>query len=272
MAISIEELVADIEKRMIALGYEDFEELYNQDHDDKSLKLLKRRLMDEAKLARENKKERTRLTKSLREVIVKLSKIYKKDLYIYNGIYVVPGKISEESLKGKFLVSIKTEYIEPIKSILFKKESNEVIFIRDISDFKTIIDDNIEDKDVILSRAKEAGIIDEFDEEKTNSFMDKLKDELESINTDRDEFIPLDIDISNNPDILSLKRIFHIKYKDFPDIEGNIQLFPFFTEKETPYIEFMSDEFNNNGNIKLYYARFHVDYTYFDIYFKIYYF
>ena len=57
MAISIEELVADIEKRMTVLGYENFDELYNQDHDDKSLKLLKRRLMDEAKLARENKKE-----------------------------------------------------------------------------------------------------------------------------------------------------------------------------------------------------------------------
>lgn len=272
MAISLAELVSDIEKRMVALGYEDLEELHNPDHDEKSLKLLKRRLMDEAKLARENKKERTRLTKALREVVVKLSKIYKKDLYIYNGVYVIPGKVSEESLKGKFLVSIKDEYLEPIKTILFKKESNTVIFIRDISEFKNIIDENIEDKDIILARAKETHIIDEFDEDKSNSFMDKLKDELESISSDRESFIPLDIDVSNNPEILSFKKIFHIKYKDFPDIEGNIQLFPFFTEKDTPYIEFMSDEFNNNGNIKLYYARFHVDYTYFDIYFKIYYF
>lgn len=266
------DLIKDIEKRMTALGYENFNELYNQEHDLKSLKELKRRLMDEAKALREFKKEKTRLTKDLKSLLIKLNKVYRKDLYIYNGIYSIPGVISQESLKGKFIIKIKDEFEECMKEILFKNETNELIFIRDISELKSLVEENLEDKDIILSRAKESGVIEVCDEEKTNSLVLKMNDELELIKNNTELFISLFINDEEEPDIINMKKKFSIKYKDFPEIEGNIQLFPFYTEKDKPYIEFMSDEFEDNGSVKLYYAIFHIDYSYFDIFSKIYYF
>ena len=271
MAVTVEDLIADIEKRMKDLGYEDFENLYSPDHDLQSLKQLKRKIMDEAKALRDEKKERSKHTKALRDFLVKISKVYKKDMYIYNGVFVIPGKISEESLKGRFILSVKEEFQISIKNVLFPDSENKVIFIRDLSELKNIIDENIENKDIILPRAEELKIIDVYDYIKTSIIKDKMDSELQMIQSDSELFEPLVIDESD-PDVLNLKKIFNIEYKDFPPIEANIQLFPFYAEKEKPFIEFMCGNFENKGRTKLYYARFHVDYTYFDIYFKIYFF
>lgn len=271
MAVTVSELLEDIEKRMIALGYEDFNDLYSQDHDIKSLKEIKRKLMDDAKALREEKKEKTRWTKELRDVLVKLSKVYKKDFYIYNGSIAIPGKISEESLKGKFILTIKEEYTYCIKRILFENKENTVIFIRDLSELKNIIDENLENESAILPSAVENKIIDVYDVNRTLMVKDKMDTELNAIMEDSEDFIELQID-EKDPDIFNMKKIFEMKYKDFPPIEGNIQLFPFYNEKEKPSIEFMCGDFVSKGSIHLYYARYHVDYNYFDIYFKIYFF
>ena len=58
-----------------------------------------------------------------------MNKVYRKDLYIYNGIFAIPGVISDESLKGQFILKIKEEYHECLKEILFKNDSNENSFI-----------------------------------------------------------------------------------------------------------------------------------------------
>lgn len=271
MAITEKDLIADIEKRMVALGYEDLEELYSPDHDIKSLKDLKRRLMDEAKEAKEQKKERTKYTKEFRNLFVKLTKVYRKDFYIYNGTYAIPGKISEESLKGKFILSIKEQYRRCVNEILFPDNENTILFIKDISEIKNVVDEFIEEKDKILPACLERGLIQKLSEEKFNEIKDKITTELDKIQQETEFFIPVEVDLSD-PEVISLKKIFKMQYKDFPPIEGNIQLFPFFTENDKPFIEFMSEEFDNGGGTKLYYARFHIDYTIFDIYFKIYYF
>lgn len=272
MADTINDLILDIEKRMSNLGYTDFGILHNKNHDLKTLKELKRKIMDEARDARDAKKERSKLPKALREVIVKLSKVYKKDLYIYNGVYSIPGIISDDSLKGKFLIKIKEEYQESIKDILFNDNENTLIFIRDISELKNIIDENLENKDGILPSAKERGVIEICDEDKSKPILEKMNNELDTISEINHMFIPLKIDEDSDPDIVSLKKIFEIRYKNLPSIECNIQLFPFYTEKEKPFIEYMSMEFTANGNVNLYYAIFHIDYLYFDIFLKIYYF
>lgn len=271
MAVTVADLLADIEKRMIALGYEDFEELYSQDHDIQSLKELKRKLMDDAKALREEKRIKTRWTKELRDVLVKLSKVYKKDFYIYNGSIVIPGKISEEALKGKFILTIKDEFKECIKRILFTNEENRMIFIRDLSEFKSLIDEFLDCEGAILSVGVERQIIEVCDLNKTLLVKDKMDIELESIKKDSEKFIILEIDDSD-VDIINTKKLFKMNYEGYPPIEGNIQLFPFYNEKEKPVVEFMCGDFEKRGLITLYYARFHVDYQYFDIYFKIYFF
>ena len=271
MAVTVEDLLADIEKRMVALGYEDFEELYSQDHDIQSLKELKRKLMDDAKALREEKKLKTRWTKELRDVLVKLSKVYKKDFYIYNGSIVIPGKISQESLKGKFILTIKDEFQECIKRILFNDEENRMIFIRELSEFKSLIDEFLECEEAILTAGVERSIIEVCDINKTLLVKDKMDIELESIKLDSEKFKPLEID-DTDVDIISTKKLFEMKYDGYPPIEGNIQLFPFYNEKDRPDVEFMCGDFEKRGLITLYYARFHVDYQYFDIYFKIYFF
>lgn len=265
------DLIEDIKKRMTALGYENLEELYSPDHDMKSLKELKRRLMDEAKNLRDLKKEKTRATKELRNILVKFTKLYRKDFYIYNGQFAIPGPISEESLKGKFIVSIKEEFLPTIKEILFPDNENTLLFISDVSEVKNVIDNFLDQKDLVLPTCVERGFITKIAGDKYEFIIKSIHDEFEMIQDERDDFIPCIIE-ENDPEVISLKKIFKIQYKDFPPIEGNIQLFPFFTEAERPYIEFMSKEFDNGEKMKLYFARFHLDYILFDIYFKIYYF
>ena len=270
MAITFEDLQLDCEKRMVALGYEDLEELYSPDHDIKSLRMLKRRLMDEAKEKRELKKEQMHHPSNLKNTLIKLSKLYKKDFYVYNGIFILPGKISQESLKGKFLIVLKEEFVDSIKQTLFKEEKNTILYIKDVGELKTLVEENITNKDEIYQISLDRQIIEDVTD-KQSQLVKKIETELESIKHDSEYFVPVNID-TDDEQIISVKKIFCLKYKDFPNIECNIQLFPFFTEKERPTIEFMSDDFESNRGVKLYYARFHEDYEYFNIYFTIYYF
>lgn len=269
---SFEELYADIEKRMIALGYEDFGELISQDHDINSLKLLKRRLMDEVKERRELKKERTKNTKMLRDFVVKVSRIFKKDMYIYNGIYVIPGIISQEDLKGKILLKINDEYIECVKKVLFPEEENKILYIPDISSIKALIDEFMEEEIRILLTGIERESIKNIEGDKYKKIHSSLFEELDKIAVDSNHFIPITFDY-DDPDIIGLKKIFEIQYKDLPSIEVNLQLFPFVLESKPDYIELMSDVFFEKENeMTIYYARFKIEFGYFEIHMKIYYF
>lgn len=271
MADTIESLKEDIEKRMVALGYEDFEELHSPDHDLKSLKELKRRIMDEAKELKEKKKELTKDTKAFRDFLVKLTKIYRKDFYLYNGTFLIPGKISTESLKGKYLLKVKEDLIPLIQSILQSEGKNEMLYIPDIALLKNLVDELIERKELIRKTAEDSQTLIVVPEEKTTSLLQHMNEELEHLKKDSNEFLPLEIDLSDE-EILSIKKIFPIQYKDYPKIEVNVQVFPFFTEKTQNFMEFMCGKVENSGLVKIYYAWIHIDHEYFDIYFKLYYF
>lgn len=265
---SIPDLIQDIEKRMIALGYEDFEELHNLDHDAKSLAVLKRRLMDEAREMRELKKQKSRIPKGLKDILSKLTKIYKNDLYIYNARFVIPGNTSQESLKGRFIVTMKDEYVEFMETIC---PHDTMIYIKDISELKKLVDAFPTMAEAIYPNGLETKII-QIETNRLESLKEKMNEELEYIKIDTEHFIPLIIDDENDPEIITLKKKFDIQFKEYPNIEANIQLFPLYTEKEKPFIEFMSDFYNQNSGITLYYARFHMSHTFFDTYFKILYF
>lgn len=272
MADTIGSLIEDIEKRMVDLGYEDFELLAGPDHDLKSLKELKRQLMNEKKQRQLEKKEKTKNTNGLRDLLVKISKVFRKDFYIYNGIYIIPGELSKDNLKGSYLLRLQDEFSVYMKKILFKEPVNTIIFVSDISLLKGVIDENICDESKVLQEALDKNIIRVEDKDSYNEIYTFLKEEIKSIEKDSNDFISCEINVDDDPEIISRKKLFLIQYKNLPPIEGNIQLFPFFTEKEETPIEFMTNIMEESENMNIYYGRFHITYSYFDIYIKLTYF
>lgn len=271
---SIGELIEDIEKRMIDLGYEDLEEFASPDHDVKSLMALKRRLMDEKKERQSNKKKLVENTKPFRNLLVKISRVFKKDFYICNGTFCIPGKLSGKEAKGTFVV-IDSIYKDNISAILKPDTDKEftVYYIKDVSEFKVIVDEFIEDENNIFTVALERGcayLVDDI--EATNKGM-SIVDILDDIDKDSDKFKTISIDL-NDHDIIDIKKRISIKYsEDYPAMEINLSMFPYCNVNEDGIlnVDYMSGIYETSDNSNIYYVRFKIFTDELTIYLKKYY-
>lgn len=270
---SIGELIEDIEKRMIDLGYEDLEELASPDHDVKSLMALKRRLMDEKKERQSNKKKLVENTKPFRNLLVKISRVFKKDFYICNGTFCIPGKLSGKEAKGTFVV-IDSIYKDNISAILKPDTDKEftVYYIKDVSEFKVIVDEFIEDENNIFTAALERGcayLVDDI--EATNKSM-SIVDTLSDIDNDSDAFKTITVNMSDR-DIVDIKKRISIKYEDYPEMEVNLTMFPYCVVNDdgTLNVDYMSGIYEESNNSNIYYARFRIFTEELTIYLKKYY-
>lgn len=93
----------------------------------------------------------------LKDILSKLSNIFKNDIYIYKKRYIVGGHISESRNVTRFLCVLNVEYIELFNCI---PEEDELVYLLDIKKskdtFQSDITNNIDDntKEEIISFIK----------------------------------------------------------------------------------------------------------------------
>lgn len=284
MAVTYETLITDIQKRMARLGYDDLEELAGPDHDIQSLKELKKRLMQEEKDLKSTKKELTKDTKAMRDFLVKVSRIMKDDFYINKEGIIIPGKKTESEMKGKFTLESRPEYIMTINLILFSTYSvsgttligneseHDLVYCRDISELKGLMDEFPDKKEAILDTAIKRGIVRIVDNPEYSHKIQQIEKEMSDIKAVSDDFISVPIN-TDDEEIFSIKKMFSIQYKDFPEMDVNIQLFPYINDKGFDFAEFMTGIFyEKKGETTLYYTRVHISFSYFDIHIQYLYF
>lgn len=72
------------------------------------------------------------------DLLVKIKRVFAKDIYILFGRWVAGGELSDANNAGVFLLDIEPEYQELLRGVFqIPKESMDIIYIQDISWIKT---------------------------------------------------------------------------------------------------------------------------------------
>lgn len=226
------------------------------------LALLKMAKKEKTQLQRQEKKK----IKDTRDFLVKLSRIFKEDLFIYNGLYIYPGKNSSDNLVGEYLLEISDDYKNLILENVCDGNKEDIFYIPSVLESKVALDSDNPHKSLLstIKTIKRGSL--EYDD-----IQNHIKEILADIDLDTDLYITLPL--LDDPEIFSLKKIFSLKYENYKPVELNIDLLPMVTSETINEVEFCCGEYPTlSGNFPVYYVRFKIPSQYFHILTKYFYF
>lgn len=186
--------------------------------------------------------------KFTRDLIVKLSRVYKKDFYIIDGSYLYPGKLSVEEISGYMVCEIEEPYKEYLKELEITNE--KFIYISDIKTFK----DDFTAKNIIDNETNYNQIRDEM-----FSFIDSVKK------------IPVWNSMNINLDTLfTLKEIVELESNrdDIPNVIIGNDMLPLVTEKNIQDLYYCCDIEKIELKMKIYKVIFDFTIPHFRLMYK----
>ena len=159
----------------------------------------------------------------LSDLFVKLQKVY-KDVYIFRGIYCIPGEEELASIVGDILCVLEPKYRDAVRELLPKKEC---IYIPSIKEFKEDLQKKVKEgilptsySDQSLMYGELLKTIDDVDDPSFEHCIDFL-DKLESRIYKNDRIWKC---IGENEEMVSTlfkeKRIFNLSIASITDEEG----------------------------------------------------
>lgn len=81
----------------------------------------------------------------LRDLLVKLTRVFKKDMYIYQGKYCIAGPESDEEAIGAIVCTLEPEYETVVKSeIIDHQDSKSQVILVNLAEAKVALDAGIE--------------------------------------------------------------------------------------------------------------------------------
>ena len=81
----------------------------------------------------------------LRDLLVKLTRVFKKDMYIYKGKYCIAGPETDEEAIGVIVCTLEPQYEAVVKSeVIDKQDTNSQLILMNLTEAKTAIDAGIE--------------------------------------------------------------------------------------------------------------------------------
>lgn len=185
------------------------------------------------------------------DLIVKMKRVFSKDIYILSGRWVVGGELSDMNNAGVFILDIEPEYQKVMQGVFqIRPESKSIIYISDISWVKTTT------------------TVEEYDQ-----FSIHILDDQTSENLMKEKFQPLldiiESDISYHPFQFSKEKEeneqkMSLLFKDqvivplhdpnevTPYILIGKTMFPGVSEKESRNLAFAMMEYDTNGKEPIY--------------------
>ena len=213
--------------------------------------------------------------KLLRDVFVKLGKLYKSDFYIWNGTRTIQGELSFAKLPSRISTIINDETVRLLKKYMrFTKGTDRVIYVNDTSPLKKAIDEIImTNKEAIKTDpAVEITILPDVQQRLSSIYKDVLDKKMEKIKMEIIKYestvvqydyytLPIEDDVYLN-DVL--KKLFiektHIELKDQNELCPNViiaaPLFPLLTEKNISLFEYTCTKLYED-DISILYAMVH---------------
>jgi len=271
----LDELKENITKRMKKLGYTDDEislKLESLKDDKKLLSEYKKDLIEKEKQDKALLKERTKYCDNLRDLCVKIKRIFKDDFYIYKSKFVIAGELTKDSLKGEIILIIDDEYCDYFDKVIGNKTTSNLLYVESGDNLKETFIKYIDNYEEVYDICIKENIISYVNDSTFKKIDDYVNTELNNERVDSDGYICVDID-EDDLDIKDMKKKFEMKYKNLPSIEVNSSLFPYLFTKYITKFEFMAKKMmtDKKSNLTIYYARFNIECLYFTIKLKVFY-
>lgn len=185
--------------------------------------------------------------KTMRDILVKLGSVFKKDFYIIDGGYIWEGEDSQLSNPGRYLCILEEKYKEKVKEIY---GDHKCIFVSNVVLEKDDIGNHIKIKDAEYEKIKE-----------------KIRKMLESIDEQK-EWKNFLTEFPDLPDVIyGRKNVFSIPVNDDKEVINiGKSMIPILTEKTIAKSEY-SICFSD---IKLYELFIKYKHTHFRLYMEYY--
>ena len=223
--------------------------------------------------------------KLLRDMFVKLGKLYKEDFYIWNGRYTMQGKLSFAKLPSQIATIINDESVNLLEKYLgFDKSVGKIIYVHDTSPLKKSIDEIIQThKDAIKTdpaveiaifpNVKEtlSSIYKEVDDKKIEVIKTEILKYEESVTSYDYYTLPIDDESYLNTTIQKLfEEKTYIELEDCNKLCPNVivaaPLFPLLTEKNISLFEYACTKLYEDNMSTLYTMVHRMSLDYFVLY------